>query len=553
MLKRISSFTSALVISLSSLFVFAPALVNAAADTCTWTGGGGDDNFSTAANWSGCDNGTVPENGDTLAFPALATRQTPYNDTTFTYAGISFTGIPGTCGAATDWYTVTGSQTLNVGGNLTDDMTGSACNSAILALNVTISGNGTVGGDGILEFGANNSTTLGLGTSDITIARTLIINSVLSGGSASSITVASDTGLVLNAANPAFDGQLIVNDLLSTVAGGLGSATGNTVINDGGAVCYAHDNQSTTVTEPFVFNAGTWDNYAVFYTDETCYQAGGGGSVSHTDDITTLSGAITIAEDTVFETLGTIKITGSVTGNFDFSVPNGSYGILEVGNEQIEAPEREVTVASGDESSTYVSIGNKETYIINGTRGGVSVTDNGVLKGSGTVEDVYIYDGGTIAPGQSPGCLNTSSLTLVAGAIYDFEVGGATECTEYDQIKVTGTVDLGDGTLNTILYNDFKPVKDQVYKIIDNDAADAVTGTFLNLAEGATFDGYVLKVSYVGGDGNDVTLTVQSVPTVPNTGFKLMLNNPILTLASTTVLAGAMLVLAKKYKQVTNR
>jgi fibronectin-binding autotransporter adhesin len=50
----------------------------------------------------------------------------------------------------------------------------------------------------------------------------------------------------------------------------------------------------------------------------------------------------------------------------------------------------------------------------------------------------------------------------------------------------------------------------QSFVIIDNDAADPVNGTFRGLPEGAVLivSGKPLRVSYKGGDGNDVSLTV---------------------------------------------
>jgi hypothetical protein len=49
-------------------------------------------------------------------------------------------------------------------------------------------------------------------------------------------------------------------------------------------------------------------------------------------------------------------------------------------------------------------------------------------------------------------------------------------------------------------------------KVIDAGTATPVSGAFTGLPEGATFtvQGYVLKISYVGGTGNDVVLTVLS-------------------------------------------
>jgi hypothetical protein len=48
--------------------------------------------------------------------------------------------------------------------------------------------------------------------------------------------------------------------------------------------------------------------------------------------------------------------------------------------------------------------------------------------------------------------------------------------------------------------------------IIANDGSDPVIGTFNGLAEGATLTlaNHALKISYMGGDGNDVVLRVSA-------------------------------------------
>src|SRR6478752_5605508 len=90
--KRVINVVSATILSMSSLFILAPT-VHAAADTCTWTGGGTDTKFNNSQNWSGCDSGTVPENGDTLHFPASSAVTTADNDiTNLDLAGIIFDG-----------------------------------------------------------------------------------------------------------------------------------------------------------------------------------------------------------------------------------------------------------------------------------------------------------------------------------------------------------------------------------------------------------------------------------------------------------------------------
>jgi hypothetical protein len=94
---------------------------------------------------------------------------------------------------------------------------------------------------------------------------------------------------------------------------------------------------------------------------------------------------------------------------------------------------------------------------------------------------------------------------------------GSAPGTGYDQIRVTGTVDL----TNTTLFIQpnfpiFFPPPGTVLTLIDNDGTDAVVGRFIGMPNGATVQqlgGPQFRLSYIGGDGNDVTLT--ALPTGP--------------------------------------
>jgi hypothetical protein len=165
---------------------------------------------------------------------------------------------------------------------------------------------------------------------------------------------------------------------------------------------------------------------------------------------------------------------------------------------------------------------------VNGTiPGPVVVNAGGTLGGTGTIGGpVTINAGGTHAPGLSPGITNTGNLAL--GGIFLVEIEGATLGTQYDNTNVTGTVTIAGGTLT--LAGAYVPVAGDSFTIIANDGADAVTGTFAGLAEGATlaFNGATLGISYVGGTGNDVVLTALAagppvpIPTVSGWGLLVL-------------------------------
>jgi hypothetical protein len=133
--------------------------------------------------------------------------------------------------------------------------------------------------------------------------------------------------------------------------------------------------------------------------------------------------------------------------------------------------------------------------------------NGGTLGGTGAVGTVNAFSGGTVSPGLSPGSLNCSNLSLNSSGTYFVELNGTNAGVDYDQLNVTGTVSLGQGALlGTVGFN---PPISNSFVIIKNDGADAVLGTFFNVANGNLLPvgGYLFRISYAGGDGNDVELT----------------------------------------------
>jgi autotransporter-associated beta strand protein len=145
----------------------------------------------------------------------------------------------------------------------------------------------------------------------------------------------------------------------------------------------------------------------------------------------------------------------------------------------------------------------------------VTVLAAATLGGTGTVAGIFTLPGATVAPGASAGVLrgangNSLAASLAEGSTLAAEILSATS---FDQLGVTGTVTLSNPTLGLTLANGITLPVNTNFKIIDNDLADAVNGTFANLPEGATLivDRYTFTLSYRGGDGNDVVLTVTDV------------------------------------------
>jgi autotransporter-associated beta strand protein len=143
--------------------------------------------------------------------------------------------------------------------------------------------------------------------------------------------------------------------------------------------------------------------------------------------------------------------------------------------------------------------------------------NGGALGGTGTVGAVTVTQGAVSAGTLTSltGVLNINGSLSFAGASglagVVIKIAGATPgANGYDQINVTGAVNLTGSSFVPVPFNNFVPPIGSVYTIINNDGADAVTGTFANVPENGVFaapNGLAFRVSYAGGTGNDVTVT----------------------------------------------
>ncbi len=545
-MKKLKLLISALLLSVSSVLSFAaPAF--AVANNCTWTGSSSD-NFNTAGNWTSC-NSTVPQAGDNLVFDvaALSADKTLTNNITSLSVGtITFTGT----NSSGYRFTLAGNDLTITGGVVANA-------SAVLNLNITLGGNQTWSGTMGFTVGDRTSPkTLAMGSYDLTLSASYInMDSVLTGSGNLSVS----SSLSAETSSPSWTGSTSITGTGSVTmdkVDSLGGASSTITIASGGSLALCGP-QGGTVQNPITVG-GSGSGFGALSAFAACGH-GGGSTGSDPDADVTFTGAITLTANTVVYPAGVLKITGPLSGNFTITPAAGSAGSLVIAssnntsltpNGTATAPAETFTVNAGDDQpGTLVNVGNNQTYIIDGVRGDTRVEVGGTLKGTGVVGVLDVF--GKVSPGHSPGCLSTGDLTFEAGSAYDFEIGGTTACSEYDQLKTTGTVIIGGGTLNTLLVNGFKPAKGQSYVLISNDGSDAVSGTFTGLAEGATFSvsGYVFQISYHGGDGNDVALTVQNVPAAPDTGFALIKSNPLVSMAAMTIAGVGLLVLAHRFNK----
>jgi autotransporter-associated beta strand protein len=167
-----------------------------------------------------------------------------------------------------------------------------------------------------------------------------------------------------------------------------------------------------------------------------------------------------------------------------------------------------------DATGTSLSVSGTSTF--NGTVTAASFENQGTLPASVHVTDITmrlmpnsVTGPVSVAPGvfliagdaDTPGGVTTGDLHAPADAIVSAYLQAATT------ITVHGTVTLG-GQLNPFLHPSVS-TPPQVITLIDNDGTDPVVGTFADFSEGSVVgvDEATYGISYVGGTGNDVTLT----------------------------------------------
>ncbi|MDY6951247.1 MAG: filamentous hemagglutinin N-terminal domain-containing protein [Thermodesulfobacteriota bacterium] len=139
----------------------------------------------------------------------------------------------------------------------------------------------------------------------------------------------------------------------------------------------------------------------------------------------------------------------------------------------------------------------------------VTVNSGATLQGTGNIGGgVTVAAGATLTPGEGAGILSTGDLALNGGATFTVELNGITVGNDYDQVDVTGAVNLGGATLDLAV--GFTPSYGPIaFTIVNNDGSDPVVNAFSNLGEGSVFTSGEnhFRITYRGGDGNDVVLT----------------------------------------------
>ncbi|MCY2964401.1 MAG: YDG domain-containing protein, partial [Planctomycetota bacterium] len=356
-------------------------------------------------------------------------------------------------------------------------------------------------------------------------------------GNSGSVNLTAGTGGIVEAAtNTAGTADLGGATAVSlTSAGAIGTASlplqlGTTNLTSSTAA--NSSNQFLKATGAVTINAGGLNaGSGTVELDGGTFTLGGSQRINDNTQVT-VNGA-TFALGTNSETVNTLTlISGTVTGSSGVLTSTntiqtraGSIGAILAGTNGLTKSTASTVTLSGANTYTGVTAVNTGRLNVNGSLADgpdaidVTVAAGATLGGTGTINGV-VSNSGTTAPGNSPGILNTGSYTFANDSIFEVELGGTTAgngTNHYDQLNVSGTVTLGTSvTLNLSAVSGFVPAAADSFVIVNNDSNDAVSGTFGGLAEGTvvTVGGRQKKITYVGGDGNDIAIVALDAPVV---------------------------------------
>ena len=496
----------------------APA--NAAPTAFTWTGAAGDHKMSTAGNWK---DGQVPTEGAKLVFTcANGASEKIQNDLNVALSGLDAQKMNNVTAAPTCASYTIDTLKFTPDAEFSGDKTSVDDKVEIPYIYVT----GAVTGLSNLKSNGFD----GKFTSRPTINRFEVANS---GCNNISYYINAPEKVVGENASVPLEGA---NNITVKSSGELG-------------VKYADNETSASKI--------TFENGAMISHGISCLGSGGGSS----NVTTVLSGDIVLNGNVEYrlDSNVTVKITGKLSGSGKLVAHKDNEGTLLVessdntsgtpNGQHGNAHEAKLIKLDGDKPNESVSVRKGETVLLNGSRSDVYVDEGGVFGGNATVKSLSVA--GVVAPGNSPGKITVlNSFSMQGTGVYKAEI---LDKDHYDQI-VAQSVQLSNGGNSSKLELVYLPggtiKKGDTFTIINNNGSAPVQGTFNGLPEGAEFavDGATFKISYVGGDGNDVVLTAQNDstgPKAPNTGGE----NVAVNLAGTIVgvaSAAILLFMAKR-------
>jgi autotransporter-associated beta strand protein len=452
----------------------------------TWDGGGADNHWTTPANWVG---DVAPNPGDDLVSLASSVNDLP--------AGTSFRSMAIGLSGTISGNPITISSGISVDARMTP----------VISLGVILGGDQSFSqGDSSLGFTISGD--VDLNGHVLTLSK----GSAAPGGpiippSPSLLTMSGTihgagrltkegVGIVVLRGNNTYAGITDIRDgtvhFASNNAAGAAGAGNGTIVEAAGRLSVSDPfltYQQMTIAEPITFAPIAATNSYQFH------------SFADVDFVTvpnTFTGLITLTGPSQWQANDLILANGlSGTGNLSITSGGLKFGAGSVNTFTGQLINNPRVVFDGTGPFSPLSV-----YSQSG--------DGATVSGTGTIGPLATAGVFRVTPGESsfvPGDSGIGTLTtgnLNSAGILEIQVGAAGA----DQVAVHVSVQLS-GSLRVLGAAGFTPTPGARYRIIDNDGTDAINGIFAGLNEGtvaALVGGRALKITYRGGDGNDVEL-----------------------------------------------
>jgi autotransporter-associated beta strand protein len=502
----------------------------ALAESATWSLNPVNGDWNTDANWTPMD---APVSGGLAIFDVSNTTNISVS------APISVHGITFNAGASA--FTITTAGDIHDGG-ITNN---SGVIQNFIVASLSFRGNGTAGNltafhiAGDLVFRDESSA----GSGTFTIEAGALID--IFGGSTAGNGTFTNSGLIRL---KAFGGNATFTNNGGAVSGAgggniviaSGSGDNATFINNGGAVSGAGGGRtefrrfSNAVNSTLIANGGVGGAAGgsivvrpKFLGGNARVEVFGNGNLDISDRFRFPEVRFGSIEGSGMVFLGASNLTvGSNNLSTVFSGVMQDHGGLRnvSGGSLAKLGTATLTLSGANTYTGGTAINGGELLVMNtigsGTGSGAVQVNSGTLSGRGTIAGAV-----TIGTGSGPG-----AILSPASGTEPFDIGGtltihsllvfnsdATYDSNLNSQKANKVVALGV-TINsgaTFTFFDFSGgalAPGTVFTVIDNTATTPIAGTFSNLPDGSTFTsngGNNFKVSYEGGTGNDLTLTVQ--------------------------------------------
>jgi hypothetical protein len=366
--------------------------------------------------------------------------------------------------------------------------------------NISTTGGGSIG----LTSGTNLTVEAGIngiqattGAVSLTAGQDLLLGTVLNFGDAVGRSVSLSANRDIIVANVTF--------VQADGAPGVSAMAGRNITIQGDSLVNANAGSA-----PVSLTSGNGGILTINNANGTSGSASNGGPITVTaDDVVLTSGMIS--------TTGNVFIrTVSAGRGMDLGTNTAStLGLTDAELDRVTAGRINIGDANSGTITTSADITRPAATNMNlVSAGDVLISGGQINTGGGTL---------LLDPGVSPFAVkptksstDVTASTLSFGSDLAIEINGTTVDTQYTQLNVVGAVNLTGVSL--VLSGSHVPTAGQQFVIVNNDLAEAIVGTFNGLPQSATISNFLgatgvnATISYTGGSGNDVVLTVDNIP-----------------------------------------